>query len=58
MTEGFGIHEIIYDENGKPCDYRFLDINPAFERLTGLKTERCGWQNISMKCFQTTVIAG
>jgi nitrogen fixation negative regulator NifL len=39
MTEGFGIHEIIYDENGEPCDYRFLDINPAFERLTGLKRE-------------------
>jgi len=39
MTEGFAIHEIICDENGKPCDYRFLDINPAFERLTGLKHE-------------------
>jgi PAS domain S-box-containing protein len=39
MTEGFSIHEIIYDENGKPHDYRFLDINPAFERLTGLKRE-------------------
>jgi nitrogen fixation negative regulator NifL len=37
MTEGFGIHEIICDEDGKPSDYRFLDINPAFERLTGLK---------------------
>ncbi len=39
MTEGFAIHEIILDENGKPCDYRFLDINPAFESLTGLKKE-------------------
>jgi nitrogen fixation negative regulator NifL len=39
MTEGFGIHEILYDENGLPVDYRFLDINPAFERLTGLKRE-------------------
>ena len=37
MTEGFALHEIICDEDGKPCDYRFLDINPAFERLTGLK---------------------
>ena len=36
MTEGFAIHEILLDENGKPYDYRFLDINPAFERLTGL----------------------
>jgi PAS domain S-box-containing protein len=39
MTEGFALHEIICDENGKPCDYRFLEINPSFERLTGLKRE-------------------
>ena len=37
MTEGFALHEIICDESGKPCDYRFLEVNPAFEQLTGLK---------------------
>ncbi|MBN1918081.1 MAG: PAS domain S-box protein [Verrucomicrobia bacterium] len=37
MTEGFAIHEIITDDEGHPRDYRFLDVNPAFERLTGLK---------------------
>ena len=37
MVSGFALHEIIYDKNGKPCDYRFLDLNPAFERLTGLR---------------------
>jgi len=36
MAEGFAFHEIITDEQGNPRDYRFLDINPAFERLTGL----------------------
>lgn len=36
MTEGFALHEIICDTNDTPCDYRFLDVNPAFERLTGL----------------------
>jgi PAS domain S-box-containing protein len=39
MTEGFALHEIICDENGEPYDYRFLDVNPAFEQLTGLKRE-------------------
>jgi PAS domain S-box-containing protein len=39
MTEGFAIHEIVTDEQNIPVDYRFLDINPAFERLTGLKRE-------------------
>ncbi len=37
MLDGFAVHEIICDEKGKPIDYRFLKINPAFEKLTGLK---------------------
>lgn len=39
MLDGFALHEIICDETGKPSDYRFLDVNPAFERLTGLRRE-------------------
>jgi len=31
------LHEMIYDDDGQPIDYRFLEINPAFEQLTGLK---------------------
>jgi PAS domain S-box-containing protein len=37
MLSGFALHEIIRDQNGRPLDYRFLAVNPAFERLTGLK---------------------
>ena len=37
MTEGFALHEIITDAAGRPVDYIFLDVNPAFERLTGLR---------------------
>ena len=40
MLNGFAQHEIICDENGRPVDYRFLEINPAFERLTGLKADK------------------
>ena len=36
MTEGFALHEIVCDDHGVACDYRFLDVNPAFERQTGL----------------------
>lgn len=39
MTQGFALHEIILNSKGKPIDYRFLDINNAFEKLTGLKKE-------------------
>ena len=36
MINGFALHEMIYDEKGQPCDYRFLEINPAFEQFTGM----------------------
>jgi len=39
MQEGFALHEIVCDAEGKPVDYRFVEINPAFERLTELKGE-------------------
>ena len=37
MFSGFALHEILCDADGKPCNYRFLDVNPAFERLTTLR---------------------
>ncbi|HEY4688477.1 MAG TPA: cache domain-containing protein [Anaerolineae bacterium] len=37
MLDGFALHEIICDESGRPIDYRFLEVNPAFEQLTGLQ---------------------
>ncbi len=37
MLSGFALHEIILDADGRPVDYRFLEVNPAFERLTGLR---------------------
>jgi PAS domain S-box-containing protein len=36
LIEGFCTIEMIFDANGKPVDYRFLEINPAFEKQTGL----------------------
>ena len=40
MNAGFAFHEMIYDINGEPCDYRFLQVNPAFEKMTGLKADK------------------
>lgn len=39
MVDGFALHEILCDPKGVPIDYRFLKVNPAFERMTGLKAE-------------------
>jgi len=37
MDEGFCTIEVIFDANQKPIDYRFLEVNTAFEKQTGLK---------------------
>jgi signal transduction histidine kinase/ActR/RegA family two-component response regulator/PAS domain-containing protein len=36
LIEGFCTIEMIFDPDGKPVDYRFLEINPAFEKQTGM----------------------
>jgi PAS domain S-box-containing protein len=40
MLNGFALHEIICDAQGRPRDYRFLAVNPAFEKITGLKSSK------------------
>jgi PAS domain S-box-containing protein len=40
MSEGVCLHEIVYDDKGKAVDYRILDINPAYELITGLTREK------------------
>lgn len=42
MVDGYALHEIITDADGEPVDYRFLDINPAFESMTGLSRDIVG----------------
>jgi PAS domain S-box-containing protein len=37
IDEGFCIIEVLFDEHDTPIDYRFLEINPAFEQQTGLQ---------------------
>lgn len=39
MESGMSVHELVYDASGSAIDYRFIAINPAFERLTGLKSQ-------------------
>ncbi len=36
IDEGFCLCEMVLDAAGQPVDYRFLEVNPAFEKLTKL----------------------
>ncbi|MDZ8236157.1 MAG: PAS domain S-box protein [Nostoc sp. ChiQUE01a] len=37
IDEGFCVCEMLFDENNRPTDYRFLEVNPVFEMMTGLE---------------------
>jgi PAS domain S-box-containing protein len=37
LEEGAALHEIILDKKGIPCNYRFLHVNSAFEKITRLQ---------------------
>lgn len=34
---GFTIHEVIFDAEGKPCDHRLIAANPAADRMEGIE---------------------
>lgn len=36
IDQGFCVIQIMLDSQGRPSDYRFLQVNPMFERQTGL----------------------
>jgi PAS domain S-box-containing protein len=40
IDEGFCTIEVLFGENETPIDYRFLEVNPAFEKHTGIKHAR------------------
>ena len=40
ITQGFALHKVIVDDSGNPINYRFLAINPAYEKMTGLLADK------------------
>jgi PAS domain S-box-containing protein len=40
MDEGYCVVEMLFDAKNNPTDYRFLEVNPAFEKQTGIKNAR------------------
>jgi PAS domain S-box-containing protein len=40
MAEGFALYELLYDEQGRPADWRVLEVNDAYTRHTGIARDR------------------
>jgi len=40
MVEGVAIHEMIYDKNNNPIDYRIINVNKSFTNFTGISIEQ------------------
>ena len=36
IDQGFCVIDVVYDAAGRAVDYRFIEVNPVFERQTGL----------------------
>jgi signal transduction histidine kinase len=39
MTEGVALHELVFDGEGRPSDYRIIDVNPQYESHVGISRE-------------------
>ena len=46
-TFGYTYNKILLDENGRPCDYLFLDVNASYERMIGIPRERIIGKKVS-----------
>lgn len=47
LHNGFALHTAIRDANGKIIDYRFLEVNRAYEKMVGLSREHLLGKKVS-----------
>jgi PAS domain S-box-containing protein len=40
MMEGVALHDVVYGASGNAVDYVITDVNPSFERITGLSKKQ------------------
>ncbi|MBS1192714.1 MAG: hypothetical protein H6Q97_693, partial [Nitrospirae bacterium] len=47
MAEGFALYELLYDDHGKPVDWRVLEVNDAYSVHTGIPREQIEGRRMS-----------
>jgi PAS domain S-box-containing protein len=40
MIDGVAFHDVVYDSSGKAVDYMVTDVNPSYEKITGLSKKQ------------------
>ena len=46
-TFGYTYNKILLDEDGRPCDYIFLDVNASYERMIGMPRDKIIGKKVS-----------
>jgi PAS domain S-box-containing protein len=54
MNEGVALHELVYDGAGRPVDYVIMDVNPCYEKITGICHEDAIGQRASVVYVEET----
>ncbi len=53
LSEAMALHELIRDRNGRACNYRFLDVNPAYEVVMKVRRQEVIGKTVSEVFPQT-----
>jgi len=68
LNSSFSLYEAVLDENGQPEDYRYLELNPEYERAIGVKAGNLigrtllevfpATENVWLEAFKKVYITG
>lgn|GEM_PF-4497866 len=47
LTDAYALHRLVTDSEGNPVDYMFLEVNKAFEEMTGLTGKNIIGKNLT-----------
>jgi PAS domain S-box-containing protein len=55
LSEGIALNEIVYNDNGEMVDYRIIEVNDAFYKITGLTRDAEIIGNVATRLYSMDV---